>query len=801
MSDLTKSKTFALPRCFSMGSCLSTDSEGSLEVNKQKTNQMEPGQPVDKIAEVTTSGVSAKGSSKTADLPVRLKNIHATPLAIHKSFKAVSFEKTESVREFLATCLKENFIFTTVPDSELPTLIDAFEPVKFEKGSKIITEGETGDYFYVIEEGHVEFFVAGKNVGDADVGKSFGGLALLYDCPRAATCVAKKDCSLWRVDQNTFRHIQANFAIASDIDTKEVLRKVPFLASLDEDYITRMAYAVTAETYQKDEVIVRKGDAGDKFYVLKDGKVIIKDIEVGGKAFKDQEGEQYFGERALVKDEPRAANVVALEETTVFSITGKLFMELLGDLGDLIIRTNDVRKLKGMKAFAGAVIAETEYKNLTVCIKDVKFSGGDTIFSEGQNVAGAMYIVRSGKVVVTSTKAPTKVLTDGGIFGEQFIHTQYFEAEGTAIVNEDCVLGKLTEKEIYSVLRSRRRLFDPLAKAKSEKMMKMIPYASLKRIRILGVGTFGKVWLCTVPSAPQPKAYALKVQRKRQLLDQKQTDGAFREMSIMAKIDHPFIIKMVGAYQDASTIMILLNLVQGGELFNLMKRSKRGKLGEDAARFYAAGILEGLAHMHHQMILYRDLKPENVLIGGDGFPVIVDLGFAKVVENKTYTLCGTPWYIAPEVILGRGHDKGADYWSLAVMVHEMIIGITPFNEYGTDQMTLFKAIVNGKMKISKMSSQAHDFIKRSLTTKASHRLGNLAGADLDIKTHPYFKTVNYDKIIEKKVQVPWKPALKDATDTSDFDNWDHMSADEKDKPLSAKEQKRFADFEELCVEV
>ena len=135
------------------------------------------------------------------------------------------------------------------------------------------------------------------------------------------------------------------------------------------------------------------------------------------------------------------------------------------------------------------------------------------------------------------------------------------------------------------------------------------------------------------------------------------------------------------------------------------------------------------------------------------------------------------------------------------MVHEMIIGITPFNEYGTDQMTLFKAIVNGKMKISKMSSQAHDFIKRSLTTKASHRLGNLAGADLDIKTHPYFKTVNYDKIIEKKVQVPWKPALKDATDTSDFDNWDHMSADEKDKPLTAKEQKRFADFEELCVEV
>lgn len=131
----------------------------------------------------------------------------------------------------------------------------------------------------------------------------------------------------------------------------------------------------------------------------------------------------------------------------------------------------------------------------------------------------------------------------------------------------------------------------------------------------------------------------------------------------------------------------------------------------------------------------------------------------------------------------------------------MISGITPFNDYGTDQMTLFKAIVNGKMKISKMSTAAADFVKRTLVTKSSIRLGNLAGADLDIKTHPYFSTVNYDKIIEKKVQVPWKPSTKDATDTSDFDNWDHMAADDRDKPLTAKEQKKFAVFEDLCVTV
>lgn len=651
----------------------------------------------------------------------------------------------------------------------------------------------------MIESGHVEFFVEGKKVGDADVGKSFGGLALLYDAPRAATCVAKKDCALWRVDQHTFRHIQANFAISSDVDTKEVLRKVPFLKDLDEDYITRLAYAVTAETFKEGDVIVKKGDPGDKFYVVKEGKVVIRDIEVGGKKFADQTGEEYFGERALVRDEPRAANVVALENTSVLSISGSLFLELLGNLKDLIIRTNDVRKLKGMIAFSEAVIAASEYQNLTALIEDVKLDANETpIFKEGESVAGALYIVRSGKITVTSSTAPTKVLTAGGIFGEQFIHTQHFVAEGTAIVNEDCVLGKLTEKDIYSVLRSRTRLHDPSAKELSLKMQKQVKYVNLKRHRILGVGTFGKVWLVTDKTASSPQAYALKVQRKRQLLDQKQIDGALREMTVMSQLDHPFIIKMVGAYQDDATIMILLNLVQGGELFSIMKRSKKGKLGEDAGRFYAAGILEGLSYMHHRMILYRDLKPENILIDRAGFPVIVDLGFAKVVQNKTYTLCGTPWYIAPEVILGRGHDKGADYWSLAVMLHEMISGVTPFDNYGTDQMTLFKAIVNGKMKVLKMTSSASDLIKRVLVTKPSHRLGNLAGADLDLRKHPYFKTVNYDKIIEKKVQVPWKPELKDALDTSDFDNWDHMSADERDKPLTGKEKKRFAVFDEIC---
>mmetsp|Transcript_12874 Transcript_12874/g.24175 ORF Transcript_12874/g.24175 Transcript_12874/m.24175 type:complete len:152 (-) Transcript_12874:1311-1766(-) len=122
----------------------------------------------------------------------------------------------------------------------------------------------------------------------------------------------------------------------------------------------------------------------------------------------------------------------------------------------------------------------------------------------------------------------------------------------------------------------------------------------------------------------------------------------------MRQLHHPFILKMVSVHQDEKTIMVLLNLVQGGELYSIMKKSKDSILTKREAIFYASCILEALHYMHTQTIIYRDLKPENVLIDNDGYAVMVDFGFAKQIRGKTFTLCGTPWYIAPEVILGRG---------------------------------------------------------------------------------------------------------------------------------------------------
>ena len=270
----------------------------------------------------------------------------------------------------------------------------------------------------------------------------------------------------------------------------------------------------------------------------------------------------------------------------------------------------------------------------------------------------------------------------------------------------------------------------------------------------------------------------------------------------MSKLDHPFVCKLVNTFQDEACIYMLLQFVQGGELLNLIQGGDvYGGLPESAAKFFAAGILEGLTHMHQRQIVYRDLKPENVLLDRDGYAVIVDFGFSKIVTDKTYTFCGTPLYLAPEIILSRGHDRGVDYWALGCLVYEMLFGTTPFYARGIDQKGLFKRIVRGKWNIpkehNKTTRAAIEFIWGMLQRRPTERLGCLAGGYRDIKNHAWLQEVNFGKLIKKKIQAPWVPDITDPLDTSNFESLDDAEDEDflKGKaPLTAKEQLVFQDF-------
>jgi len=320
----------------------------------------------------------------------------------------------------------------------------------------------------------------------------------------------------------------------------------------------------------------------------------------------------------------------------------------------------------------------------------------------------------------------------------------------------------------------------------------------IEKHRILGAGTFGQVWLVTDKKDNVP--YALKVQSKRLLLEYDQVDGVLREKNIMAQLNHPFIIKLVGAFQDKKCLYMITKLYQGGELFGVIERTGYRGLKEKDAAFYAGCVFIALNYMHRRKIVYRDLKPENVLIDFEGYCVIIDLGFAKIVPGKTYTMCGTPLYIPPEVILQRGHDKSADIWTFGVLMYELITGSTPFYEKGMEQRVLFKNICSNKYKFpskKNINEDAKDLIQKLLVRRPANRLGCLAKGDADIIQHPWFEKndIQFYRLNQKRIEAPWIPVVNDALDSSNFDKFRESIYDyDQDENLTKKEEKMFELF-------
>lgn len=187
-------------------------------------------------------------------------------------------------------------------------------------------------------------------------------------------------------------------------------------------------------------------------------------------------------------------------------------------------------------------------------------------------------------------------------------------------------------------------------------------------------------------------------------------------------------------------------------------------------RFYAAHLVTIFNYLHEKNMVYRDLKPENILLAKNGFIKLTDFGFAKVVDGKTYTLCGTPEYLAPEIILNKGHGKEVDWWTLGILIYEMLVGIDPFND--DDPMMVYKKIINGKLKFPKnVEKEAKSLIKHLLDEDTTKRYGCLKDGVSDIIQHRWFKGFDWEGLLYKKIDAPYVPQVKDEMDTTNYSKY------------------------------
>ena len=293
--------------------------------------------------------------------------------------------------------------------------------------------------------------------------------------------------------------------------------------------------------------------------------------------------------------------------------------------------------------------------------------------------------------------------------------------------------------------------------------------ADLIELSLLGVGTFGRVRLVQHRTTKTP--YALKIINKGHIVRMKQQTNLMNEKNAMLLCNHPFILKLVTTMKDAANVYMVLELCLGGELFSYLHSPpdrEVDQIPEAHAQFYAGNVCCAFGHMHDRNILYRDLKPENLLIDETGYLKVVDFGFAKVVQEFTYTLCGTPEYLAPELVLGSGHGKGVDYWALGVLIYEMITGDSPFA--ANDPVQICKKVLAGKFKASRNSSPVcTEVIKELLTKESRKRLGCKKGGVHDIVNHRFFQGMDWNALLRRNTKAPWVPRIKNPLDTRNFE--------------------------------
>lgn len=470
--------------------------------------------------------------------------------------------------------------------------------------------------------------------------------------------------------------------------------------------------------------------------------------------------------------------------------------------------------------------AKTDIKKLVRAFESVEVKHGKKIVKQGAE-GSHMYVIEKGTVDFKVDGVTVRTAGVGATFGEQNLLYQAAEKE-TVVANTEgdaptrlLRLNQETFRGIMQTTEEHQKRPEPVEKVadrdswldnseimKERKIIrdalkKHVGRNDLEQVKVLGEGQFGEVWLATadLPGVPVPKGqerheFALKCQN----LSVKGMEKIIRgEIQAMEKLCHPFIGTLYHNYDSKTSIDMLLGLVPGGELWDVIHKENEetgewlSGIPESHAQFYAFVVADTLSFIHGQQYIFRDLKPENILIDADGYPIIVDFGFAKHCPGKTFTFCGTPNYVAPEIIKNAGHDAAADWWALGIVIYEMISGENPFYFDDMEQMALFKAICDedGEPLPKNFSKSVRDLVDQLLVKDQSKRLGSLKGKGQDVLNHAFFKGLDLNRIRAKKVRGPWIPGSENGS------AGDYEAEMERERKRENEERIRCEQEEEL----
>ncbi|XP_055010018.1 cGMP-dependent protein kinase 1-like [Boleophthalmus pectinirostris] len=547
-----------------------------------------------------------------------------------------------------------------------------------------------------------------------------------------------------------------------------------FMKHLEHGQIVTIMDCMYPTSVAKGCCVIQEGDDGSTVYVLEEGMV---EVTKQGKKLCRIGPEKVFGELAILYNCTRTATVTALTDIKLWAIDRQIFQTIMMRTG-LIKHSQYTDFLRSVPSFQ--TLPEDVLSKLADVLEETHYNDSDYIIRQGAT-GDTFFIISEGQVKVSQQNSNEeqvmeKIMSKGEWFGEQALKGEDVRtASVTAVGDVTClVIDRESFKQLIGGLDSvnNKQYDSDELKAKLQAETDFFSSVSLNDFNIictLGVGGFSRVELVQLKSDPN-RSFALKVLKKRHILDTSQQGHILSERRIMIEAHSPFIIRLYRTFRDSKYLYMLLEVCLGGELWTLLR--DRGLFDDSTTRFYTGCVIEALAFLHSRGIIYRDLKPENIILDHRGYAKLADFGFAKKVGlgKKTWTFCGTPEYVAPEIILNKGHDSSADCWSLGILIYELLSGSPPFS--GSDPMKTYNIILRGIDMIEfpkKITKSAANLIKRLCRDNPSERLGNQKNGIKDIQKHKWFEGFNWEGLRQGTIDSPFTPSVEGPLDNSNFD--------------------------------
>ena len=635
-------------------------------------------------------------------------------------------------------------IFNALTKKQKEALANAMISEKYKPGDWILREGDSGDFMFVILQGTVLVTKNGIELRKLGRGEYFGEQALLLDKVRTASVTALDSVTCISINSSGLKSVLGNhLQEVIHLNTQRMaIENNEILNQLFPQQITSLISKTKVNNYKRGQAIRQAGS-------LIGGLLIVLRGHIGHK-LKKYKIHEIAGVHE-VKDyaSPLADSLTAIEDSIIAEITKLEFESAIGgSLSDVIEKNMVYKIIKDIGIFR-AVDSKTLEK-LVKMLNLVAYRPKSYIFTEG-SPGDAFFIVKTGSIEVLKEGQLIRIISKFDYFGERsLIFNKTRSASVRAVENVECwTLTKNQFNQIFDESMKKRLL------ERIELQDTLVNYQDLCPVELLYKGKLSTFVLCANKSTS--KTYVLKSVHRNKILAQNMQSSVVAQKKILSQIDHIFIIKLIKTFKDSFRLSFLLEYIPGSDLSTVLETLK--KVDELDARFYAGCLVIIFEYLHSHDILYRDLNMKNILVDEQGYLKLIDFSCAKYVVGRTFTIIGTPHFLAPEVINGQGYSYPADLWSLGVMIYFILYGKFPFADHLNDPMEIYQNILNSRLSFpSNVNplSKSRDFLSLILNKTA-----NLRGKVENLKQHPWFVGLNWDYLITRQIKAPFLPVAKD----------------------------------------